>query len=213
MIILLNATQHVNMESSFKQKTVEISFRKFSDYASDVIQSDFHTFPTRFKIFLHLCETDPVLRIITTQLKATDVNFQKWWEDSQKTGGSFVGSKQFDLPVEENLRDALMYQLILKFQSGEIQLQSFCMDYFGETNFDEMNRAFISAIFLPLVRSINYKLEEILDSMRVELQSEQTVPITMLSVYNDHSVTIGDGNEFAKDTVIGTGGILDKKEK
>ena len=40
----------------------------------------------------------------------------------------------------------------------------------------------------------------------------------MLLIYNDHSitddhsVTVGNGNAFANDTVIGEGGIFDKKE-
>ena len=161
------------METYFKRKEVEISFRKFSDYASDVINSDFHTFSTRFKIFIHLCETDPVLKIITIQLKETDVGFQKWWENSQNTGGSMLGSKEINLPVDEDLRDALLYQLLLKFHSKEIDFMSYCLDYFGETNFDMMVHSFISAIFLPLVRSINYKLEEIAESIETELQPQE----------------------------------------
>jgi hypothetical protein len=198
---------------AFKQKSVEISFRKFNDYASDVIHSDYNTFDTRFNIFIHHCETDPIMKIITSQLKQMDVNFQQWWSEGHQTMGSMIGSAQFSLPLDETLRDALLYQLLLKIQSGEIKFVTFCMDFFGETNYNLLINSFNRAVFKPLVRSIGYKLEEISDSIATELQIKQEVPINMFYVYNDYTVTMGSDNEFGGDAVIGGGAAFVKKEE
>lgn len=198
------------MKNSFKQKEVEISFRKFKDYASDVLNSNFHTFDTRFDIFLNHCEVDPIIKIITSPLKEMDVGFQQWFDEGQKTGGSFVGSKKFQLPVDEKMRDALLYQFLLKVKSGEISFRSYCSDFFGDSKFDTMIQSFNTAIFYPLVRSVGYKLEEISDSIETDLVARQEVPITMLNVFNDNKVIIGSDNKFGGDAVIGGKSSLEK---
>lgn len=198
------------MVNSFKQREVKKSFQKFQDYGSDVLNSDFHDFTARFKIFIHHCESDGIMKIITSQLKEMDVNFQEWWEKGQKTGGSMVGSKRFDLPLDEGERDALMYQLILKFSTGEINLMQFCVDYFGENQFVQMIRQFNRAILIPLIRSISYKLREILDAIEEELPEKEDVPIAMLLVYQDHRLTIGSENIFLGDSIIGGGSRIEK---
>lgn len=200
------------MPDSFKQRQVALSFRKFNDYASDVVHSDYSTFPTRFEIFLHHCENDEVMKVITSQLKEVDTNFQEWYLKGQNTGGSMVGSKEFRLPVDEIKRDALLYQLLLKFNSKEIDLLGFCMDYFGETSsINATIRSFNSAILSILVRSIGYKLEEISESIKSDLNNTQDVPIKMLNVYYDYRVTMGDENKIFGDAAIGGGVKIDKK--
>lgn len=189
------------MEKSFRQKQVELSFRRFRDFASDVFDSDFHTFDSRFDILVHHCENDEVMKIITSQLKEIDTNFQEWWERAQNTGGSMIGSKQLSLPIDERKRDALMYQLILKIQNKKINFAQFCMDYFGETNYNAMIVAFNDGILRPLIRSIIYKLEEISDEITRVLSKQQDVPTRMFLVYQDYSVNVGDGNVISAEVV------------
>ena len=140
------------MQDKFDQKKVEISFRKFSDYASDLLSSDMNTFDTRFKIFLHHCETDEILKIITNQLKDIDVHIDEWWEKGNQTAGSMVGSARFDLPMGETERDALLYQFSLKVLGKEMGFKHFCMMFLGETNYNQMVYAFNEAIMNPLIR-------------------------------------------------------------
>jgi hypothetical protein len=200
------------MEVSFTQKQVAGSFRRFNDFASDVFHSDFHTFDTRFDIFIHHCENDDVMKVVTSQLKGIDVHFKDWWERGQATGGSFAGSKEFHLPVDEIERDALLYQLILKIHNREIEFSNFCMDYFRDTNYDLMIQNFNSAILIILVRSIGYRLEEILEAIKTDLSDRQDVPITMLFVYQNNPIHIGNGNVFSGDSAIGGGAKIEKGE-
>lgn len=164
------------MQTDFSLKKIEQSYRRFIDYSSDLLNSNYHTFNSRFDSFVYFCENDDVMKIITAKLKIIDVNFDDWWERGQKTGGSMVGSKQFRLPVDELEKDALLYQLILKISKNEIKLMKFCVDYFGATAFDEMIQEFNNAVLQPLIRSIGYRLDDMLDSIKQELVRKQDLP-------------------------------------
>lgn len=199
------------MPVKFDKKRVELSFRKFSDYASDVLSSNYHTFDTRFNILLNHCENDVIMSIISNQLKSIDAHFDEWWEKGMSTGGSFVGSKQFDLPVDETERDSLLYQFCLKINDRSLNFSRFCLDFFGATNFDEMVWAFNDAIVKPMVRSINYKLEEIMYDIKQNSESDQDIPIKFLYVYQDFSTLINGDVEISGDGAIGEGSKIEKK--
>jgi len=198
------------MKDKFDQKKVDISFRKFSDYASDIFSSDTNTFDIRYSIFLHHCENDEILKIITNQLKSIDVQIDDWWKKGIESAGSFVGSARFDLPLDETDRDALLYQFCLKIHSGEFSFQRFCMMHLGKSNYNEMVYAFNNAIIHPLVRSINYKIEEIRYEVDKTYSTYQEIPIQIFNVYQDNSTKITGNVEIQGDGVIGDGSKIEK---
>jgi hypothetical protein len=197
------------MPSSFRRKLVEISFRKFYDYGSDVVSSNSHTFDATFKIFIDHCENDEILKNVIIPLKKKDVHFQDWLDKGLESGGGSIRCK-FDLPTDSNERDALLYQFCLKVLSSDIDLIGFGLRFFGTMNGDDANREFLDAMFRPLVRSIGYKLEEIGENIKNDVPSNEGVPIQMLMIYNDNRVTIGDNNQFQSDTAIGRDASVDR---
>lgn len=199
------------MPDEFDQKKVEQSFRKFRDFSSDVLVSDKNTFSTRFNGLLKYCENDEILSVITNQLKDIDVNIDEWWENGLKSGTGFTGSCQFILPTEETERDALLYQFSLKVDSGNMSFQNFCMMFLGKSNFNEMVYAFNEAVVRPLVRSINYKLEEISAKVDGTYDDSQKIPINIFNVYQDQSTTFEKDVTFKKDGVIGHESKIEKK--
>ena len=199
------------MPDQFDQKKVEVRFRKFKDFASDVLSSDRNTFITRLDIFLHYCENDEVLSIITNQLKTIDVHIDEWWEEGLKTGGSFLGTCEFRLPLDETERDALLYQFSLKINSDQMNIQTFGLNFFGTRDFDEMVSVFNEAIIYPLERSIAYKLEEIATEVD-DLYSEcDEIPLKVFYVYQDYSTIISGDVKIKGDGVIGDGSTIEKK--
>lgn len=198
------------MQDNFNQKKIEISFRKFSDYASDLLSSDINTFDTRFKIFLHHCETDEILKIITNQLKDIDVNIDEWWEKGNQTAGGMVGNARFDLPLDETKRDALLYQFSLKILNKEMDLNHFCMMFLGKTNYSQMVYAFNEAIINPLIRSIGYKIDEISYEVNSTYDEYQDIPLKVFYVYQDNSTNISGDVKIRGDGVIGDGSKIEK---
>jgi hypothetical protein len=199
------------MPANFDKKQVELSFRKFSDYADDVLSSNHHTFNTRFNMLLNHCENDPVMSIISSQLKNVDVHFDEWWEKGMSTGGSFAGSKHFDLPVDEKEQASLLYQFCLKINNGSIDFILFCINFFGSGVYDEMVFAFNEAIVRPMVRSIGYKLDEIRHDIDTKLETDRDIPINRFYVYQDFSTSISGDVEISGDGAIGDGAKIEKK--
>lgn len=56
------------MQEKYEKNKVAISFRKFNDYASDVLNSDYSTFDSNLEIFIDHCENDEIMSIVCNQL-------------------------------------------------------------------------------------------------------------------------------------------------
>ena len=151
-------------------KKIIHNIRRFSDLSFDLKMSNYNTFQTRFDSFVYFCENDDVMKIVSSGLKNADVHFDDWWNNGQNTnsGGPASGSKQFTLPFDDLEKDALLYQLILKIFERKIDFMQFCRDYFGETNYIGMIFEFKQAILNPLIRSMEYRLKELL----IELEEQ-----------------------------------------
>lgn len=134
--------------------------RKFTNYATDLSNSNGHTFENALNIFLDFCESDEVMVTITKPLKENmNVDVGKWYEDFSKSGGSLIGSGRFVLPTNEDDRVSLLYQLLLKIRSGELNYHGLCLHAFGATNINEMAYSFNQAVSRPLARGLLQKVE------------------------------------------------------
>jgi hypothetical protein len=170
---------------------VQTAVRRFSNYADDVLAANYRTFHQYLGIFMEFCENDPVVSVVTSQLKANNkVHFVKWLDDFERTGGSFVGSKHFVLPPDDEDRLALVYQFMLAVNSNNIELEGLMLDAFGTTNFDQMIYVFNEQFFSKFVRDLGYRLQPLIASLR----TEHSVPPERLLVFNhyDRSVILSN---------------------
>lgn len=197
------------MNKTYDHKRIERSFRRFRDYSGDLLNSNSKTFSNNINIFIDFFENDEIMRIISAQLKSNkNVDMDKWYSDFQKTGGSFIGSKKYVLPTNEEDRISILYQFLLKIHSNEIDFHRFCLDACGETNFNKMVLAFNDAISRPLIRDLGYRLDEITETT----DSDSRVPIGKMIIIKtgDRSVnTIAIGEDI-KQTVINQSSELDE---
>lgn len=178
-------------------KTAEVrrAIRRFQDLANDVLRSNGQTFDDNFSMFLHYCETDDVLRGITGQLKAnTRVSLVAWYQDFQASGGSFIGSKRYSLPRDEEDRLALLYQFFLATAGRgtlHIPLLDFMIDAFGTTSDREIVATFNQQLFGKFARDLLYRLEGLSD----ELPEHGDVPEGALIIFNhNHIERVSVGN-------------------
>lgn len=195
------------MPEEFDRKQIELSFRKFNDFANDVLSSNYHIFNSRFNILIYHCENDPIMLVICNQLKNVDIEFDEWWIKCSRTSERSV----FDLPVDETKRDALLYKLCIKVNKVEIHYFDFSRRFFGTSNKSLSISAFNEAIVKPLVRSINYKLEKIMYDIEIGLSGERYIPIKVLNVYLDSSTTVNGDVNIKGDGIIGEGANIEKK--
>lgn len=158
------------MQSEDNLTRIRLTLRKFYDYANDLMRSRHHNFNDNLRIFVEFCEKGEFMKDITSELKSNpNVDLDKWWKDFQSTGGSMVGSKRYALPINDEDRTALLYQFLLKINSGKISFDNFGMDAFGSLNLDHMVYEFNDAITEKLVRLLSYRLENLERTVKEEL--------------------------------------------
>ena len=128
------------MNNTFNRKQVDISFGRFTNYAEYVLNSNSKTFKANLETFIFHCENDPVMRVITNQLKSIDCNFEELLSESMRARGSLSSSGRLLLPPggNGNKIDAFLYNLCLKINSEDLGfLATYCSRCFGSRGFGD----------------------------------------------------------------------------
>ncbi|HPP87331.1 MAG TPA: hypothetical protein PLM75_05670, partial [bacterium] len=155
--------------------------------SNDVIKSNYQTFHNFIELFINFCENDEIVKIITLQFKNNqNINLENWYKDFLSTGGSFIGSKRFWLPKDDEDRLALYYKFIFAIANKKISLVDFCVHAFGKTNGNEMILVFNEQFFLKFIREIKYKLEEFF----IDSEGIETIDLDRLFIFNHYDKQI-----------------------
>lgn len=150
------------MNKKYDDDKVKLSLGTFIENATRVLSSDRSTFDTSLSKFIHWCENDEVVSDICNQLKSDNSIFDDWRSENYK--GDIVhqvGCKKLNLPEDQKEEDALLYQMCLKINEGEIDLFPFCQDY-TDCSPDGARIYFNEFFFKPLVESIKKELNNII---------------------------------------------------
>jgi hypothetical protein len=198
------------MSEKYNKNEVELSFRKFNDYADDVLESDYSTFESNLEIFIDHCENDKIMSIICNQLKYNSTIFDNWWSENSMSEPGCFGGKQFKRPVNEKERDALLFQICLKINKKELTTFSFCLN-FGGYDLNESVYYFNKNVVKPMVRSMEYKLTEITSKATTEQGNKEYILKEALFVYNDYSTNINGNVDIKGDGAVGEGAKIKKK--
>jgi hypothetical protein len=161
------------------------SIQRFGDYAQDLLRSDMNTFDNALNILLDFCETDPVFSSIHKQLQSVpEVDFDEWYEGRLASGGSMVGSCDLTFPTDPEIRMSLMYELLRRIRDGRVDFVGFATSFFalGTTKITPYVQAFNDAVTRPLVRELNYRLEELNET----LPSDRSVVVPQSSIQIIH---------------------------
>lgn len=134
--------------------------QRFYDLQSDIMRSKYHNIGNNLNAFVEFCEKDSVMLEITRPLKENDdVNVKKWYDDIFKTGGSFVGSKRYVLPLDPYQEASILYQFVLGIHSGELSFDNFTIGVYGTTRYDDAVYEFVNDIFTKLFRYLSRNLD------------------------------------------------------
>jgi predicted nucleotide-binding protein len=135
--------------------------KRFYEIRTDLIQSKDFNFTHNLNVFVDFCETNPLLTKITEPLKNnSNTDLDKWWSDIQKTGGSFIGSKRYKLPLNPDEETALLYKFILGINTGKYDVLIFALDVYGSDRTSDAYYEFNNDIIRKLIRGLEHKLDE-----------------------------------------------------
>ncbi len=175
---------------SFTVGEIRRSLQRFTDFAGDLSGADMNTFDDRLSLLMDYCKNDVVFQVIDNQLTNIDcIDFDTWYSERKSTMGGMVGSGQLVFPTNLDQRLSLMYQLLCRINSGEIDLIDFSHTFFatGDSRIDSLIYAFNDAIVEPLSRELSYRFEEIEETLPEN--QRDTVPLANIQViHNAHNV-------------------------
>jgi len=195
------------MENGFKKREVERSFQKFRDNVTYVFNSDIYTFTTFFNNLIFFCETDEVMRVITSQLKQIDISYDDWFNQLPQP----YGRPELDLPTNETERTALIYKICIKIQKKEIDRFNFCLTLNNSLSPNGTISFFNLNLLTPFIDSVGYKIDDITCMINEDYQGTAIIPFAVFNVFVDNSVTLGNNNKFKSETAIGRGANIEKE--
>ncbi len=177
------------------------SIQRFKDYAEDFVNADMNTYDDRSAVFFDFCKSDPAMSVIHAQLTANPyVDFEKWYADAQAKMTGWAGSAPLKFPTKTDDRISLMYQLLLAIEESRINFQDFCIKFIvsGDNSYDAYIAALSDAVTQPLVRELEYKLDEILEALPGDDKREPVSP-SVLQIINAagpviQQVAVGNNN-------------------
>jgi len=165
---------------------VKKSVRDFNNHGTDLLRSDFNTFDDTLAVFLHFCETDPVLSSIHMQLQAlAERHFEEWYQGLDS--GSMAGGCKLKFPTDPELRVSVMYELLRRVQDDSIPFTDFAIRFFalGTAEMTAYVRAFNDAVSRPLIRELSHRLSDLSES----LPSNHSASVAPASLQIIHQAT------------------------
>jgi hypothetical protein len=166
----------------FTAAQVRRSFRKFNDYGKDLANSNSGTLVDTLNRFLDFCENDIVFTQIYNSLSLIGNNddFEKWWQ-------SICRTEVLEFPTDEERRIFIMcYLLEAARKDDPTQFIALGISHkfsLSQSSFvDDLIGAFHNTVTRPLVRDLNYKLEDMLDN--VPENDKEFVPSSVFNLFN-----------------------------
>jgi len=171
--------------SNDRLRQIRLIIKRFYDIQSDLLYSRDHNFENHLRVFVDFCESNPIIKKITSPLKNDQsIDIQKWWDDIFKEGHSMVGDKRYVLPTDINQQASLLYQFIIGIHSDRFDFRKFCWSVYGYSSLDMNVIDFNNDITQKLTRIIKNKLEELekkiitKESKKLELHLEPATPFS-----------------------------------
>jgi hypothetical protein len=184
-----------------KAGKIRRSIDRFSDFSNDLLSSDMNTFEDRISMLISYAKSDEFFKDLHQQLTTNkSVNFDEWLSSLKETIGGMVGSGNLSFPTDLEQRLSLMYQLLCKIESGDLDLLSFTSDFFaiGSSRIDEHIYSFNNAISEPLFRELGYRLQDIEDELPENNKIEVESPLFQIIHHAENVIqqnAIGSNNQ------------------
>lgn len=129
------------------------ALEELDNYADDVALASYQTATNAIQRYVARLDTEPLLSYSQQVLPVVD--FDEWYENTQSTIGSMVGSGRLDWPIITTERVALQAELMRRIASGQIDLIEFTYNFhYVENRFDTNIAAFVNQTFRPFHRDL-----------------------------------------------------------
>lgn len=178
-----------------KAGTIRRSIQRFEDYSRDLRNADMNSFEDRLKLLISFCKIDDFFSKIDAQLINSDaVDFDAWYNS--------LSRRQLKFPTNIDERLSIMYQLLCRFDSKDINYLSFCFEYLvvGSNKIDPHIYSLNEIVCEPLFRELAYRLEDVQDELPHENSDEVSTSVFQIIHYAENVIqqsVSGNGNTLS----------------
>lgn len=132
----------------------------FDDQIDSISNANHQFFADHLRNWYSTLDETPVIKDVIAQLQS-GVDIQKFLDEADKTGGSFVGSKRLAWPAERDKRLGMQLLLFREMAEQRIEAWQFAVNYtYAGKGLNENVRELVRQIFLPFVRDLRRYLEQ-----------------------------------------------------
>ena len=162
-------------------------FSEYDDVTSDVANSTSATFETNLDRWFEFLDEIPLVTRVTSDLQ-TRLNFDEWYNESEKTVGSWVGSGELRWPKGKENRLSAQLSLFRSFAQEKRNYVDFHHEFVGTSSqFDDMVFDLNRQIFSPMARDLKRHMDQMFTPLSEQQllmtpASDRTVPINHNSV-------------------------------
>ncbi len=183
----------------FTRSQVEKSLRRYHDYSSDLLTADWDTFNDRAQRLIQFCKSDAVFSRLHSQLVSVQgANFKEWLAEKLAQSNGWVGGCPLEYPQDDDQRISIMYQLLVAFAEGEYDVRDFGINFLTVGgNFDAIVEGTSKAVLQPLLRELEYRIEDI--EGRLPKGGSDSFGVSLLQIVHNSGSFVqqlahGDGN-------------------
>lgn len=182
----------------FTRREIEQSFRMFNDLAGDLAEAGQAAWHARLKLLIHHCREDPVMCVVVAPLRERHiVDLDEWLQGAMQR-------RCYDLPVDNDERLAMFYQLLERINNDKFDLVSLSCevlcagDYIDDTFF-RFNEHFVS----KFARDVGYRLQDVLE----QTANHEFVSSDFLNIFGAGAPSIYIGGDMVG-SAIGPGAAI-----
>lgn len=163
------------MTNLFTAAQIISTYQQLQSHVQNIERSTVDTAETFFNGFIFFCESDEIMQTITTPLKETNVPFEEWWNDKRVWPN---GSRKFELPPDQENRNAFLYQLCLKIYTLEpgFSYLGVSFDYFHSVHQQDNILTFNRSIISNLNSYFIHNLTRMQQSLTPDSTGKQPAP-------------------------------------
>jgi len=184
-----------------KAGTIRRSIERFTDFSNDLLSSDINTFEDRITMLVNFIKNDQFFKGLHQQLINNEsVDFENWLSSSRNFDCGSAGSGNLAFPTDLDQRLSLMYQLLCKIESGQLNFHTFVIDFFAmkSNRINDYIYSFNCAISEPLFRELRYRLQDIEDELPTNNKVEVDPPLLQIIHHAENVIqqnTFGNNNQ------------------
>jgi hypothetical protein len=168
----------------FSSKKVKRSIRKFQRKVTNLSNAGHQVYQTRINELVNLINGNEIINYIVGSYFEIEVDF----DEIENNRGGWIN---LNLPEEEDLQIAYVFQILKKSKEGEFRIADYAHHIFRNKNLNYNINEWNTQILIPCLQTVLDKLNDLIED---EVEGKDVVSSSQLSIINYGDISAEQGN-------------------